>query len=60
MNTQTGKQVRKFVFNEALLQRVAETQTSISMVLLIHISMVVWTYCRMAMYIYGGKSVMKQ
>jgi hypothetical protein len=60
MDMQTDRPVKRRVFDESMLQRVAEMQTSISIAVLIRITLAVLPYCRMAMYKYGGKQVMKQ
>jgi hypothetical protein len=57
MYKQTGKSKMKRFFSEATLQRIAEIQTSTSMVVPAYISTVVLKRCRMAVWKYRSKPV---
>lgn len=60
MCKQKCKSKMKRLFDETVLQRIAETQTSTSMSVLAYISIVVLMYCRIAAWKYRNKSVRGQ
>lgn len=60
MDRQRNKSRKKHVFNEASPQRFAEVQMSVSMVVLIHISIVVLTCCRIVVRKYFNKEINQQ
>ena len=59
MNRQRGKQLMNGIFDEAMFRRIADLHTSASIVVLMHISIVVLTYCRIAKNKYFNKKARK-
>jgi len=55
MNRQVNTSVQRPLLDEAMLQGMAEMQTSLGMALLMRLIIVVLTYCRIVVWMYVNK-----